>query len=152
MLKYNTKELHGSFWRINTSHLTTSHSTIILDANLQPDRPVDTDIQSFLPLQPRDYLILFALSAGQRHGYGLIKDVEGDTAGAVTIDPANLYRSIKRLTKDGLVAEADAPEDDAADDDRRRYYRITPLGKRVVKAEAERLADLATLARARKLI
>ena len=113
---------------------------------------MDTDIQNFLPLQPRDYLMLFALSAGQRHGYGLIKDVEGDTAGAVTIDPANLYRSIKRLTKDGLVAEADAPEDDAAAGDRRRYYRITPLGKRVVKAEAERLADLATLARARKLI
>ena len=116
------------------------------------NRPVDTDIQGFLPLQPRDYLMLFALSAGQRHGYGLIKDVEEDTAGAVTIDPANLYRSIKRLTKDGLVAEADAPKDDAAGDERRRYYRITPLGKRVVKAEAERLADLATLARARKLI
>jgi DNA-binding PadR family transcriptional regulator len=113
---------------------------------------VDTDLQNFLPLQPRDYLMLFALSAGQRHGYGLIKDVEEDTAGTVTIDPANLYRSIKRLTKDGLVAEADAPEDDAAGDDRRRYYRITPLGKRVVKAEAERLAGLATLARDRKLI
>lgn len=114
---------------------------------------MDTDIQNFLPLQPRDYLILFALSAGLRHGYGLIKDVEEDTAGAVTIDPANLYRSIKRLTKDGLVAEAGAPEDDAAaSDDRRRYYSITPLGKRVVKAEAERLANLATLARARKLI
>ncbi len=152
MPKYNTAELHGSFGRIITSHLTVSHSTTILDANLQPDHPVDTDIQNFLPLQPRDYLMLFALSAGPRHGYGLIKDVEEDTAGAVTIDPANLYRSIKRLTKDGLVAEANAPEDDAAGDDRRRYYRITPLGKRVVKAEAERLADLATLARARKLI
>jgi len=113
---------------------------------------VDTDIQTFLPLQPRDYLLLFALSAGRRHGYGLIKDVEQDTAGAVTIDPANLYRSIKRLTKDGLVADADAPDGETAGHERRRYYRITPLGKRVVKAEAARLADLATLARARRLI
>ncbi len=113
---------------------------------------MDTDIHNFLPLQPRDYLMLFALSAGRRHGYGLIKDVEEDTAGAVTIDPANLYRSIKRLTKDGLVADADAPDGETAGDERRRYYRITPLGKRVVKAEAARLADLATLARARRLI
>jgi len=96
--------------------------------------------------------MMFALSAGPRHGYGLIKDVEDDTAGKVTIDPANLYRSIKRLTKDGLVAEADVPDGRTGGDDRRRYYRITPLGSRVVKAEAERLADLATLARARKLI
>lgn len=113
---------------------------------------MDTDIQDFLPLQARDYLLLFALSAGSRHGYGLIKDVEADTAGAVTIDPANLYRSIKRLTKDGLVAEAEPPKGESAGDERRRYYRITPLGKQVVKAEAARLADLATLARARKLI
>jgi DNA-binding PadR family transcriptional regulator len=113
---------------------------------------VDTDIQAFLPLQPRDYLMLFALSAGPRHGYGLIKDVEADTAGAVTIDPANLYRSIKRLTKDGMVAEADAPSVEDRGDERRRYYRITPLGQRVVRAEAARLADLANLARERKLI
>ena len=113
---------------------------------------MDTDIQNFLPLQPRDFLMLFALSAGQRHGYGLIKDVEEDTGGKVIIDPANLYRSIKRLTKDGLVADADAPKGAAPGDERRRYYRITPLGKRVVKAEAARLADLATLARARRLI
>jgi len=110
---------------------------------------VDHDLQQFLPLQPRDYLLLFALSGGPRHGYGLIKDVERDTAGEVTIDPANLYRSIKRLTKDGLVAEADAPDDAG---ERRRYYRITPLGTRVVRAEAARLAELASLAKARKLI
>ena len=109
-------------------------------------------IQRFLPLQPRDYLLLFALTARQRHGYGLIKDVQDDTAGRVTIDPANLYRSIKRLTKDGLVAEADPPRGEAAGDERRRYYRITPLGRRVVKAEAARLADLTTLARERRLI
>jgi DNA-binding PadR family transcriptional regulator len=113
---------------------------------------VDTDIQTFLPLQPRDYLMLFALSAGPRHGYGLIKDVEADTVGAVTIDPANLYRSIKRLTKDGLVAEADAPAGEASEDERRRYYGITPLGRRVVTAEAARLASLTILARERNLI
>lgn len=110
---------------------------------------MSTNIQNFLPLQPRDYLLLFALSAGSRHGYGLIKDVEADTGGQVTIDPANLYRSIKRLTKDGLVAESSAK---GAPEDRRRYYHITPLGRRVVKAEAARLANLANLAKTRKLI
>lgn len=110
-----------------------------------------TDIQAYLPLQPRDYLILFALSAGARHGYGLIKDVEADTGGEVTIDPANLYRSIKRLTKDGLVAESDPPRGDESGE-RRKYYRITHLGRRVLKAEAARLAELTSMARARKLI
>ena len=75
----------------------------------------------------RDYLLLFALSGGPRHGYGLVKDVERDTAGEVTIDPANLYRSIKRLTKDGLVAEADDPGEATAAE-RRRYYRHHPAG------------------------
>ena len=68
------------------------------------------------------------------------------------LSPERAVNAIASFTKDGLVAEADAPKDDAAGDDRRRYYRITPLGKRVVKAEAERLAGLATLARDRKLI
>ena len=110
------------------------------------------DIQSFLPLQPRDYLLLFALTERPRHGYGLIKDVEDDTAGEVTIDPANLYRSIKRLTKDGLVVQADPPAGEASEDERRRYYGITPLGRRVVTAEAARLANLTMLARERNLI
>lgn len=136
----------------NVSQLTISHQTDILSFDPRLDSLVETDIQAFLPLQPRDYLILFALSAGSRHGYGLIKDVEQDTAGAVSIDPANLYRSIKRLTKDGLVAEAEPPSGEDHGDERRRYYRITPIGRRVVQAEAARLADLATLARERRLI
>ncbi len=136
----------------NICQLTNSHQTDILRSDSHPEPLLDKDIKAFLPLQPRDYLMLFALSAGPRHGYGLIKDVEDDTAGEVTIDPANLYRSIKRLTKEGLVAEADPPPGEAAGDERRRYYRITPLGRRVVKAEAARLADLTTLARQRRLI
>ena len=110
------------------------------------------DILQFLPLQPRDYLLLFALTARPRHGYGLIKDVEEDTGGQVSIDPANLYRSIKRLTKDGLVAEAEPPEGADGSAERRRYYAITPLGRRVVEAEASRLAELAALARQRNVI
>ncbi len=136
----------------NICQLTNSHQTDILRSDSHPEPLLDKDIKAFLPLQPRDYLMLFALSAGPRHGYGLIKDVEHDTAGEVTIDPANLYRSIKRLTKDGLVAEADAPPGEVTEEKRRRYYRITPLGRRVVSAEAARLADLTTLARQRKLI
>jgi DNA-binding PadR family transcriptional regulator len=102
------------------------------------------------PLNPRDFLILFALSAGPRHGYGLLKDVARLTHGEVRIDPANLYRSLKRMIRDGLVTET-GPRPDG-DDERRRYYGITDRGLQVVKAEAGRMARLTEAARTRKLI
>ena len=113
---------------------------------------MDADITSYLPLNPRDYLILFSLTAGKRHGYGLIKDVETQTGGDVLLDPANLYRSMKRLMKEGFVMESQRRRAPDAGDERRRYYAITKLGRRVVKAEATRLDRLATLARSRNLI
>ncbi len=110
------------------------------------------DITTFIPLPPRDYLVLFALTGGERHGYGLVKDVESLTNGLVQLDPSNLYRSIKRLIDDGLVAEYKRKKVPGAGDERRRFYTITPFGRRVVSAEAERFADLADAARARRLI
>ena len=110
------------------------------------------DPESYLPINPRDYLILFALTSGQRHGYGIVKEVERDSGGTVRLDPANLYRSIKRLIRDGLVSDESHPRDAGGDNERRRYYAITEIGRRVVKLEAARLAELADAARARNLI
>jgi len=113
---------------------------------------VEKDVASFIPVPPRDYLVLFALTEGERHGYGLVKDVESLTDGLVQLDPSNLYRSIKRLIEDGLVAECEQKAVPPAGGERRRFYAITPFGIRVVSAEAERLANLADAARARRLI
>ena len=110
------------------------------------------DAESLIPLNPREYLILFALAAGERHGYGIVKDVERQSSGRVRIDPANLYRAIKRMIATGLVEEAETRPTAEAGDLRRRYYRITPLGREVVKLEATRLAELTAAARSRRLI
>jgi len=110
------------------------------------------DPELYLPVNPRDYLILFALTTGPRHGYGIVKEVERDSGGTVKLDPANLYRSIKRLIRDGLVADEGQAGAEEGEADRRRYYGITEMGRRVVTLEAARLAELADAARARKLI
>jgi DNA-binding PadR family transcriptional regulator len=110
------------------------------------------DAQSMIPLNPRDYLVLFSLAAEDRHGYGIVKDIEQESAGRVRVDPANLYRSIKRMIASGLVEEADEREPAAAGDERRRYYSITPFGREVVRLEASRLARLTDAARARRLL
>ncbi len=108
--------------------------------------------EALLPLNPRDYLILFSLVSSRRHGYGIVKEVERQSKGRVQLDPANLYRSIKRLARDGLVTEVEV--DSACDDqdDRRRYYAMTEFGRRVVALEAARLAELSDAARGRNLI
>ncbi len=107
---------------------------------------------SLLPLNPREYLILFALVEGERHGYGIVKDVMAQTDGQVRMDPANLYRVIKRLIRDGLVVAAGKRPAPESDHERRRYYAITKLGHDVVAAEAARLDQLTQAARARNLI
>jgi len=104
-----------------------------------------------LPLPPRDFLILVALTDGVLHGYGLVKAVEQESRGEVRMDPANLYRALKRMQRDGLVEEAPAPAADPGAE-RRRYYRLTDSGREVAGAEAIRLSRLARSARVRKLI
>ncbi len=104
------------------------------------------------PLNPRDYLILLSLSEGPRHGYGLLKDIARLTEDEVRFDPANLYRSLKRMIKQELVIETSPPPDTKAGDTRRRYYGITTSGRRTVQAEAARLARLTKVAQARRLI
>lgn len=106
------------------------------------------DISSLLPPQPRDYLILFALADGPLHGHGILKAVENETGG-VMLDPANLYRSLHRLERDGLIVRN---ESDASGHGRRREVELTELGRQVLIAEAERIAQLADAARERKLV
>jgi len=104
---------------------------------------------ALLPLQPRDYLILLALSDGPLHGHGLLKAVEAE-AGGVIFDPANLYRLLRKLERDDLVSEVRASRRGVAA--RRRAYALTTLGRSVLVAESDRLAHLTEAARKRKLV
>jgi DNA-binding PadR family transcriptional regulator len=97
-----------------------------------------------IQLTPALHHILLALLTGERHGYALMKDVEAMTAGAMRMGPGTLYGALKRLLEAGLVEEAGERQEDG--DERRRYYRIGPAGRRVVIAETERLQRLVDFA------
>jgi DNA-binding PadR family transcriptional regulator len=105
-----------------------------------------------LPLTPAVLNILLALADRERHGYGIMREVEGRSGGEVRLGPGTLYGSIKRMLTDGLIEESDERPDPEMDDQRRRYYRITDFGRRVAGAEAERLASLVDTAREKKLL
>jgi DNA-binding PadR family transcriptional regulator len=101
-----------------------------------------------MPLKPVDMELLLALADGDLHGYGLVQAIAAHTDGLVVLDPGNLYRVVKRLLAEGLIAESDrAPQDDG---ERRKYYRITPLGGRVLAMELDRLRRLVTAASTRQ--
>jgi DNA-binding PadR family transcriptional regulator len=100
-----------------------------------------------------EFEIILSLADGDGHGYAIMQEVAERTGGAVTIRPGTLYRAISRLLESGLVAEVDAPaRARGADDERRRYYSLTTLGRRVAGVEARRLARQVSTARARKLL
>jgi len=103
---------------------------------------------SLLPIAPASFHILISLADADRHGYALIQDISDRTAGGVRLGAGTLYRTIQRLLEDGLIVELEDRPDPEEDDERRRYYRITPFGRAVARAEADRLADLVRLARA----
>jgi DNA-binding PadR family transcriptional regulator len=108
--------------------------------------------QSLLPLTPPVFYILLALSDGERHGYAIMQDVAWQTNDALLLGPGTLYGCLKRMLAAGLVAESEDRPDPALDDSRRRYYRVTDLGRTTVRAEAERLEGAVTAARARRLL
>jgi DNA-binding PadR family transcriptional regulator len=93
--------------------------------------------------------ILLALADRERHGYSITKEVEEETEGAVRLGPGTLYRMLKQLLDDGWIVEVERADET---DPRRRYYRLTPRGRRVAQAEAARLANLVRLARTRRLL
>jgi DNA-binding PadR family transcriptional regulator len=108
------------------------------------------DPRAFLPLKPLDLELLLALAGEERHGYGLVQAIAERTDGLLVLDPGNLYRVIKRLLAEGLIAES-ATGAASPDDQRRRYYRITSIGGRVLAAELERLRTLIDAADTRAL-
>ena len=106
---------------------------------------------SIHPLTPAVFHILLALSSGERHGYGIMKQVEADSQGRVTMGAGTLYGSLKRMLDAGLVRESDKRVDPEMDDERRIYYQITGIGAQALAAELERYNRIVTLARERKL-
>jgi DNA-binding PadR family transcriptional regulator len=115
------------------------------DAYMGPDRD---RIDALLPLRPVEFHILLSLAAGERHGYGIIQDIDARGEGAVP-DVGTMYRALARMTEGGLIAASAAAD---AGDERRINYRITDRGLRVAKAEARRLQALMRAARAGGLI
>jgi DNA-binding PadR family transcriptional regulator len=107
----------------------------------------DHELSPYLPLAQTQFHILVALTEGERHGYAIMGSVEESSGGIVRMGPATLYGSLKRLVDAGLVEESDR-RPSANDDQRRRYYRLTGLGQRVCRAEADRLARLVSITRA----
>ena len=107
--------------------------------------------EDLLPLTPPVFHILLALAEEERHGYGIMQDVAGQTNNALQLGPGTLYGCLKRMLAAGVVEESDVRPDPELDDERRRYYRMTPLGHRVVRAEAQRLAGAVSAAKARRL-
>jgi len=105
-----------------------------------------------IPLTPPVFHILVALAREERHGYGIMLDVAEQTDGALQLGPGTLYGCLKRMLAAGLVVESDERPDPALDDERRRYYRMTDLGRAAVRAEAKRLANAVSAARARRLL
>jgi DNA-binding PadR family transcriptional regulator len=101
-----------------------------------------TDARKFLPLKANWFHILLALAGGEQHGYGIMQEVLRITNGKLRLWPATLYGSIKRLIEAELIEESDERPAPELDDARRRYYRLTPLGRRVLDAECERLQEL----------
>ncbi len=104
------------------------------------------------PIKPVELLILTMLTAGERHGYGIRQDIIDHTGGELRLEAGNLYRSIGRLIDQGLVDESGRRPAADLDDERRRYYKLTPFGRRVLVAEMLRLRALVRLAESRKLI
>jgi DNA-binding PadR family transcriptional regulator len=111
-----------------------------------------TSSRDLLPLTPPVFHILLSLSDEELHGYGIMQDVARQTNNALQLGPGTLYGCLKRMLAAGLVKESGERPDSEADDERRRYYRITDLGARALRAEAKRLAGAVAAAKAKRLL
>ncbi len=106
-------------------------------------------VESFLPLKPHWFHVLLSLADREQHGYGIMQEVLERTGGKVRLWPATLYGAIKRLVDEDLIEESDGRPAPELDDARRRYYRLTRLGRRVLEAESRRLEELVRIIRAK---
>ncbi len=104
------------------------------------------------PLPSAAFQILLSLADEDLHGYGIMRKVEGQTNGRMRLGPGTLYSSIQALLADGLIEELIRSKSAKGGDERRRFYRITSAGRKLARSEAERLADLLRVARARKIL
>lgn len=111
-----------------------------------------TEIDKLLPLTPAVYHIMLALSDQERHGYGIMQEIMSLTQDRVRMGPGTLYGTIKRMLKANLVAESEERPDPEMDDERRRYYKLTDLGRRVLIGETKRLSSLISVARTKQIL
>lgn len=110
------------------------------------------EADDLLPLTPAVLHIMLALVDGERHGYSIMQEVTKQTDGKMRMGPGTLYGSIKRMMADGLIEESGERPDPAVDDERRRYYRLTGFGRRVIRAEIQRLEQIVQSAQAKRLV
>jgi DNA-binding PadR family transcriptional regulator len=105
-----------------------------------------------MSLRSIEFHILLALAGEERHGYAILQEVTQLTDGEIELEPGTLYRALHRMLKDGWIAESSRRPAADLDDERRKYYRLTPLGRRVASAEADRLLRLVAIARSHRLL
>jgi DNA-binding PadR family transcriptional regulator len=108
--------------------------------------------EKLLPLTPAVFHILLALADGNKHGYGIMREISERTGGQMRVGPGTLYGSIKRMLEQGLIEEAEERPDPELDDERRRYYRLTDFGQKLVVAESGRLRQLLSIAQGKRLL
>jgi len=108
--------------------------------------------QKLSPLPSAAFQILLALVGEDLHGYGIMRQVAEQTGGRVRLGPGTLYSSIRTLLEEGLIEELDSREDAQPGEERRRYYRLTSAGRRLARSEAQRLAEVLRVARAKKIL
>jgi DNA-binding PadR family transcriptional regulator len=107
---------------------------------------------TLMSLRPVEFHILLALAGEEQHGYAILQEVASGTDGELKLEPGTLYRALHRMLKDGWIAESSRRPAADVDDERRKYYRLTPLGRRTATAEADRLSRLVAIARSHRLI
>jgi len=122
------------------------------EANEMPTAASDAEVEALVPLPRLAFQILLALAKCEGHGYAIAKEVERNTDGRTKPSTGSLYLSMEKLHTQSLIEKAEASPDDGNQDARRRYFRITPLGRRVARAETERMLRLVNLARDRDLL
>lgn len=120
-------------------------------SNLKSDA-MHKDIQSLLPLTPTVFHMLLALADDEKHGYGIMQAVEAETQGQMQIRTGSLYGSIRRMIEAGLIVETNERPDPELDDERRRYYGLTEFGRRVLTAEAARIAQAMAVIRRKHIL
>jgi DNA-binding PadR family transcriptional regulator len=110
------------------------------------------DADSLVPLTPAMFHVLIALADAERHGYAIIKEIARRTGGEIRLSAGTLYALVRRFVAEGVIEESDERPDASLDDERRRYYRLTPFGRELARAEARRLEGLIVMARAKHLL